>query len=265
MATATREHRGWIVHESGPADARHAILMIPGGLLPWNFYEDVIAELEGRGASLRFVATTLPGYAGTPPPEDLSAAAYARSAGELARDLGCDMVVGHSMGANVAIEMAAAGTFSGPVVLLSPAFSREDEPSFLWFLDRIGSAPGLGMLAWKAMVKMIPLGMKGFVPPEHREVWMGEMKKNDWRFFRDAIRSYGEDLDHEPSTVRRLCDSGVPASVVFGGRKDTGLSDEERRELQACATVTLIDWPDAGHNTLGQTAALADLIITVAG
>jgi hypothetical protein len=39
-------------------------------------------------------------------------------------------VVGHSPGANVAIEMLAAGHFSGPLVLLAPSFSREDESKF---------------------------------------------------------------------------------------------------------------------------------------
>jgi pimeloyl-ACP methyl ester carboxylesterase len=95
-----REHLGWIISESGPADAQHAVLMIPGGLCPGAFYEDVIQELQGRDASLRFVATTIPGHAGTPPPEDLSQDAYARSAGQLANDLGCDIVIGHRMGAN---------------------------------------------------------------------------------------------------------------------------------------------------------------------
>jgi hypothetical protein len=52
--------------------------------------------------------------------------------------------------------------------------------------------------------------------------------------------------------------------VVFGGPKDVGLTDEERRGLEACPTATLIDWPNAGHNTLGQTPAVADLIVEVA-
>jgi pimeloyl-ACP methyl ester carboxylesterase len=111
-APAVREHLGWIIHESGQSDAQHAVLMIPGGLLPGAFFGDVIAELQRRGESLRFVATTLPGHAGTPPLDDLSPAAYARSATRLAKDLGCDVVVGHSMGATVAIEMAASGAFS---------------------------------------------------------------------------------------------------------------------------------------------------------
>jgi pimeloyl-ACP methyl ester carboxylesterase len=255
-----REHLGWIIHESGPADAEHAILMIPGGLCPWAFYEDVVAELLLRGAGLRFVATTIPGHAGTPPPEDLSQDAYARSAGQLAKDLGCDIVIGHSMGANVAIEMAALGAFSGPVVLLSPSFSGEDEARFLWVLDRIGRVPGLGILAWKAMTGLIPSATKGFIPPEHRQAWTAELKKNNWRFFRAAIRRYFEYLNDQTSLVDHLCAPGVKAWVIFGGAKDTGLTVEERRGLEACPNATLIDWPEAGHNTLGETAAVADLI-----
>lgn len=260
-----REHLGWTIHESGPADARRAVLLLPGGLLPGAFFEDVTAELGRREAGLRFVACTLPGHAGTPPPKDLSPVAYARSAAQLAMDLGCDIVVGHSMGATVAIEMAASGAFSGPAVLLSPAFSREDEPGFLWGLDRIGRIPGLGLLPWWAMTRMVPLGMKGSIPPERREAWMAGLKQNDGRSFRAAIRAYGEYLDAQPSLARRLCASGVNAWVVFGGPKDTGLTEHERQELDACPTITRIDWPDAGHNTLGETAALADLILEAAG
>jgi len=64
--------------------------------------------------------------------------------------------------------------------------------------------------------------------------------------------------------VRGLCESQIKAWVVFGGPKDTGLTDGERRVLESCPTISLLDWPDAGHNTLGQTGALADLILSSA-
>jgi pimeloyl-ACP methyl ester carboxylesterase len=261
---AVREHLGWIIHESGPADARHAVLMIPGGLCPGAFYEDVIDELRRRDAGFRFVATTIPGHAGTPPPTDLSQEAYARSAGQLAEDLACDIVIGHSMGANVAIEMAALGTFPGRMVLLSPAFSHEDEAQFLWILERLGRVPGLGGPAWKAMTAMMPSAMKGFIPTEHRQAWIAELKKNDWRFFRAGIGRYSEYLKRAPSLVGRLCESGVRTWVVFGGPKDTSLKGDERAGLDACPSISLLDWPDAGHNTLGKTAAVADLLVEVA-
>ena len=91
-------------------------------------------------ASIHFVAATLPGHGGTEPPDDLSLENYARLAGKLAADFRCDGVVGHSLGANVALEMAAAGHFSGPLVLLAPSFSRTDESKFPRALDRMSKA-----------------------------------------------------------------------------------------------------------------------------
>jgi hypothetical protein len=120
------------------------------------------------------------------------------------------------------------------------------------------------MLAWKSMTAMIPSGMKRSIPAEHREAWMAELKKNDWRFFGTAIRSYSEYLGGQPALVGRLCDSGVNAWVAFGGPKDVGLTDEERRGLDACPTVRLVDWPVAGHNTFGETASVADLVVEAA-
>jgi predicted alpha/beta superfamily hydrolase len=55
---------------------------------------------------------------------------YARVARTIMAECACDAVVGHSLGANVAIEMAIAGGFSGPLILLAPSFSRVDESRF---------------------------------------------------------------------------------------------------------------------------------------
>ena len=128
VSAPSREHLGWVVYEYGPQGADHAVLLLPGALATAVFYDDLLAEPELRDAPIRFVATTLPGFGGTPAPDDLSMENYARLAGRLAADLGCDVVVGHSLGANVAIEMAAAGEFSGPLVLLSPR---------MWFATRL--------------------------------------------------------------------------------------------------------------------------------
>src|SRR5215212_2778170 len=117
-----REHDGWIVRESGMRDAEHAVLLLPGALCTAAFYDDLVEHPKLSGKSIRFVAATLQGFGGTPPPSDVSIENDARLAGRLAADLECDAVVGHSLGANVAIEMVAAGEFSGPVALLAPSF-----------------------------------------------------------------------------------------------------------------------------------------------
>ena len=98
---ARRERLGWIIHEFGRSDAAHSVLLLPGALCTAVFYDDLLAEPDIRDASVRFVATTLPGFGATTPPADLSIESYARLASRLASDLGCDVVVGHSLGANV--------------------------------------------------------------------------------------------------------------------------------------------------------------------
>ena len=85
-------------------------------------YQELMAEPALAG--IRLVAVTLPGNAGSRAPQDLSMEHDARLTADLAERLGCTVVVGHSWGANVALEMARSGAFTGPVVLPAPSFSR---------------------------------------------------------------------------------------------------------------------------------------------
>src|SRR5262245_51262878 len=183
-----------------------------------------MAEQRVKEASIGFVATTLPGFSGTPAPNDVSMENYARVAGTIAAELGCDAVVGHSLGANVALEMAC-GEFPGPVILLAPSLSRVDESKFPRALDRLSSV--FGRLPYTLMLKIIGPAMKGSLPPHRRDVLIAELRRNDPRFLRRQTRVYLEYLDRHGSLARRLCDSGVRAWVVFGEHDDVGLTDDE--------------------------------------
>jgi pimeloyl-ACP methyl ester carboxylesterase len=119
--------RGWELRRAGPENARRKALLLPGGLCTAVFYADQLADPRLATSGVCFIAATPPGFGGRPAPEDVRVESYARLTAELGRSLGCHLVVGHSYSANVVIEMAAAGLFNGPVVLLSPIFSREDE------------------------------------------------------------------------------------------------------------------------------------------
>lgn len=252
-------HEGWIVRHSGPSDADHAVLLLPGALASAAFYDDVLADPSFASASVRSVATTLPGYAGTRALADSSMASLAASASRLAVDFDCDVVVGHSLGANVALEMAGSHAFSGPVVLLSPSLSRKDESRFPRALDYLSRF--LGTLPYTLMIKMIGPAMKGSLPPARRDALIAELKKNDPREVRTGTRLYLEYLDRHGSLVTRLCDSGVRSWVVFGARDDIGLREEERRSLDACGDVTLVTIPDTGHFALNDKPALVAGIV----
>ncbi|MFF4351266.1 alpha/beta fold hydrolase [Streptomyces sp. NPDC001530] len=263
--SSPEEFRAWDIRESGPADAHKKVLLLPGGMCGTAFYDDLMAAPAVASAPVRLVAATVPGHAGTAPPRDLSMENYAALAGALAAEHGCEVVVGHSLGANVALEMAAGGHFAGPLVLLSPTFSAPDEPKALAVADRLGRLPGIGALIWSALSKVAPRAMASGLPPARRAALVAEFKKNDPAFCRQATRHYFDYLDRHGSLVARLHDSGVPAWVVRGDHDEIGLTHMERTALDASPNVTMVTVPDAGHLVMvDQPGPVAELIARVA-
>jgi pimeloyl-ACP methyl ester carboxylesterase len=265
MSSAPEQFDAWDIKESGPADADTRVLLLPGAMCGTVFYEDLMAAPSLASAPVRLVAATLPGHAGTTPPRDLSMENYAALAGALAAERGCGVVVGHSLGANVALEMAAGGHFTGPVVLLSPTFSASDEDRALAIANSLGRVPGIGALTWIGMMKATPRAVGQMLPPARREELGADLAKNDPEFCRLMIRRYFDHLDRYGSLVARLRDSGVPAWVVRGDRDEVGLTDEERAGLEASPNVTMVPVPDAGHMAMvEQPEAVAALVARVA-
>jgi pimeloyl-ACP methyl ester carboxylesterase len=214
-------------------------------------------------ADVRMIAVTLPGMGGAPAPSDPSIENIARMAAECARDLGCSVVVGHSYGANVALEMAASGAFAGPLVLLVPSFSRQDEMGF--FRAIVGLSRVLGHLPFAAMLKMMgPMIKKMPLPPERREVLAAEMRKNDPRAARRGIRSYMQYLKRHGSVAPRLRDASVPAFIVHGESGDGGMTDEERRTLDASPVISLITIPGPSFMTPNEEPALVAKLVVEA-
>ncbi|GAA5023286.1 alpha/beta hydrolase [Kitasatospora paranensis] len=245
--SGTAQFHAWNVRESGPVDAPHRVLLLPGGLCSTAFYEDMMAAPALAGAPIRLVAATVPGHAGTVAPKDVSMENYAAITGAFAAEHGCTAVVGHSIGANIALEMVAGGHFSGPVVLLSPTFSRPDESKALAVATALGRVPGLGALAWPAMLWLAPKALADSIPERRRDALLADLRRNTAPFCRRAMAEYFAYLDRHGSLVPRLCGSGARARVVRGDRDEVGLTDGERAALQACPSVTLDTVPDSGH------------------
>ena len=259
MSTSVQRD-GWELLESGPSDADHSVLLIPGTMGTAAFFEELMAEPKLRESSVRLVATTMPGYGGTAPIEDVSIEGYARAATRLAADLGCDVALGHSTAGDVVLEMAAGAGYAGSLLLLSPSFSLQDESMIPRVLD--GLSRVFGHLPWSAVLKIIGSAFKINVPPERRAALVAEMKKTDPRFLGRQTHLYAGYLKRHRSLVARLCGSGARAWVVFGERDDIKLADDERRELEACPRVTLVTIPDAGHLTINEKPGrVADLIL----
>jgi pimeloyl-ACP methyl ester carboxylesterase len=244
---------------SGPDDAEHSVLLLPGGWCTAVFYRELMAE--PALAEIRLIAVTLPGNGGTSAPADLSMENYARLTAELTRRFGCVAVVGHSMGANVALEMAASGAFTGPVVLLAPSFSRQDEAMVIRVMDRLATV--LGRLPFTALRSAMRFVVNGSpLPPDRLAELVAELRKNDPEFMRRGIHRYLQYLDRHGSVAARLCGAAVPAWVIHGQNGDGGITDEERLTLQAYPWVRIVTIPGGSFFTPNEQPALvADLVV----
>ena len=240
---------GKVLHAGGAEDPRYRVLCLPGGLCTAAFYDDLLATPALASGGVRAIATTLPGFGGVPFPAgfDASPEAHAAYAAELARDLGCDAVVGHSFGANVALEMAAGGHFDGPVILLAPTFSAEDEMKGLEMVNRIGYVPGLRSLVTALIFRSFPRMLAGEVPDDRVARLAAEMASNDRSDIRTNLRRWYRYVYRHGTLAGRLCASGVQAEVVFGEDDEVGLTAAERSALEACPTTRLHFVPDCGH------------------
>ena len=226
--------------ESGPADADRTVLLLPGGLNRARSFAEVMGE--PALADVHLVAATLPGHGGTPAPDDFSIETAAALAAQLAIEIDCDVVVGFSMGASVALEMVTSGAFSGPVVLLGISLSVADEPRFLIALDRLGVV--LGSLPYSAMRQMMGSMTKHVrVPEARRAELLDDLRHNDAPVMRRIFHDYLRFLGRDAAPEYRLCHAGVPAWVVHAEKGDGGLTTDERHSLEACPNAKLVTIP----------------------
>lgn len=152
----------------------------------------------------------------------------------------------------------------GPVVLLSPSFSREDESKFPRALDRLSRV--FGHLPYSLMLRVIGPAMKSSLPPGRRDVLIAELRNNDPRFLRRQTRGYLAYLDRYGSLASCLGDAGVRTRVVFGERDDVGLTQDEREVLAEYADVKVVEIPGVGHFTLNQDPGrIEELILDAIG
>ena len=227
----------------GPLDADRSVLLLPGGANAARSFDLVMAEPALSG--VRLVATTLPGMAGAPVSAEVSIPAVARRAGELARENACDVVVGFSYGATIALDMVLSGHFQGPVVLLGLALTTPDESTFFRCVVRVSQKVG----RWPMVIlfRLMPLMARSAKTSErHKKDLIEDFKQNRAG---DAVRVCGEYLDYiaaDRNFAAELAASGSPVWVVHAEEKgDGGLTDAEHATLEAAPNVTLVTIPGA--------------------
>ncbi len=230
----------WELVIAGPADADRSVLLLPGGANAARSFNLVMADPALSG--VRLVATTLPGMAGALVSEDVSIPALSRRAGELAEEHGCDVVVGFSHGATVALDMVLSGHFHGPLVLLGISLTTEDEAAFFRAVVRASQKVGRWPMA--AMLRLMPLMARSAKTSKaHKKELIEDFKQNKAS---DSVLVCVEYLDYiaeDRDFAAQLAASANPVWVVHAEKGDGGLTHAERATLQEAPNVTLVTIP----------------------
>lgn len=262
------DHDGWTFCEGGDTEAERTVLLLPGALCTAAFYEEVLEEPAAVEAGVRLVAATPPGFGGNPAPPgfDMSIGAYAELVEDEAERRGIAAITGHSLFANVLMLVGERGRFRGPLVLLSPCFSREDEEKDFRQIAALARVPGIGALLFRIAPRTFSSAMKGRFPPHRHDELVAEMRKNEPRAMRQLILRYFEHLDEPgPGLAQRLADSGARAWVVRGDEDEVGLKEDEAAILEAASNVTVVPLAGARHFSMtDQPAAVTQTILSAA-
>lgn len=264
-ALRRRDATGWTVIENDPEAPRRRVLMLPGLFCTSEFFTDVLADEALAAAGVAALAADPPGFAGLPVPGgfDYSIASYAALVEQFAATESIDLIVGHSFGANVGIEVAARGRFGGKLLLLSPSLSREDEEDDLRSLDEASHTPIVGTLVWLGINPTLKRGMRGRLPEDRFDALLREMKRNPRSANRAQVVGFFEHLAaHGGEVASRLATASAPVWVGRGDRDEVGITDAELTILDAAPHVTLKTIPGAAHFSITDTPhAVAQLVL----
>ena len=134
----------WSLREAGPSEAERTVLLLAGALATARCYDALVGHPEPDGGD-RPAGCGHRSRVRTDHGADDVSIEKLRPArgGSRRRPRGADAVAGHSLGANVALEMALTAGYSGPVVLLSPSLCRRDESMFPRALDRMSPSSAI--------------------------------------------------------------------------------------------------------------------------
>jgi pimeloyl-ACP methyl ester carboxylesterase len=260
---AGREVSGWEVVENAPAKERHRVLLAPGLFCTAAFFDGMLEEGSLDEAGVKALATTPPGFGGNAAPDgfDFSIESYAELYEDFAAQQSIELIVGHSLSANICIEIGARRNFTGPLMLLSPSLQAEDEEEDLRQLYEAGKKPGVGSLIWLWLPTSFKKGFKGELPEDHYDELIAEMKRNPRHASRMQLNGFFAHVEKYGGLADRLAGVQSPTWLVRGDRDPIQDTDEEIATVDAAPMVERKSVPDAGHFSITDNPAAVNKLI----
>lgn len=269
MATVTRSRDGWLLVEMVPAVERSRALLLPGAQGSDAVFGPLLAEPALAAAGVRAIAANPPGFKGLPVPPgfDYRLESFAELVERVAAAEQCQVLVGHSLGANILIEVAARGRFRGALVLVSPALDRDAETKDLRTLAALSRNPLLRGPAWWLAYRGMRSAFKPyFTDPALLDTVTADARRIPRSVGRAVLLGYFDHLDRTGDLAARLAATTVPVIYLRGAEDDIGFTAAHRERLAANPRITVREIPHARHFAMcDRPAAVAAAIVEAVG
>lgn len=265
MTNVSRECAGWLLVE-GPA-AANKVLLLPGLMGSDAVFAPLLAEPALEAASIQALAGNPPGFKGLPAPRDFefTVEGYAELVENLAAAEDIGVIVGHSYSANVLIEVAARGRYSGKLVLISPSLSRAAEAKDLRDLDRFSRNRALRAPVWWLTYLMMKSVFKPyFQDPALLAEVTAAARLIPANVARRTLLGFFDHLDRHGDLAARLATTRVPVRYLRGDGDDIGFTDDQRSTLGRNPLIAVHEIPGARHFAMcDQPAAVAAHLVAI--
>lgn len=261
-----RQSGPWQLFERGSGAGR--VLLLPGGFCTALSYIDLVAEPALAGAGVTTLAANPPGFATNLPPGGFTYATteYAELIEALIGAENLTALVGHSLSANILIEVAARGNVDLPIVLLDPCLRYRNEYRGVRLLRRAELIPPLVRRLYAATSKGYERSMRGLIKPERLDLIVKDMQTTPPEQNRAVINGYFDHLKQYGSLAKRLADATGEIHYVRGDAESIGFDRADVELVVAQENVTTHTITNSDHFTmLDNPPEVAALIATVAG
>lgn len=180
------------------------------------------------------------------------------------------VVVGHSMGGDVAVALAELGQVPlAGVVAVDAPLSVAGRAVASRGSEALIRNPVVGPIAWRlASRRALRRGLASAVAPgaEVPEAFVDDLARCSWRAFAGSTAAVDRWLQATP-LADRLARLSVPAAYVVGSA-DRRITPAALAEFRARGTVPIFDVADAGHTPMWEqpeafTAALEQAIVAL--
>lgn len=263
--TNGRNTAGWLVFDQIPANPKFKVLLIPGLMGSDFVFSKLMKQSSLESAGVHLTAGNPPGFKGNPLPQnfDFRISSYAELVESVCEAEKIDLVLGHSFGANILIEVAFRRKYKGKLMLISPSLNRDAETKDMKMLDKYSRKKLLKGLIWTLTYSSIKSAFAPyFKDAEDLATVVKEAKLIPKNIAAEIFLGYFDYLIENGDLAERLITTTVPVYYLRGEKDDIGFTKENKDTLAKSNLLSLYEIPEAHHFAMAdKPAEVARLMI----